>query len=538
MSVLNVDSVKNGGQQAGGRIQRIPKSKHGPHQVMVGRDPIQKLLPGSGSSGSLRGGCSPDAEAQDSPLIGPFPVDALPPVARDLVLQTAAAGRVSVAMPAAAILGVGAAAIGRGLLVQNDVGTLAGNLFVALVAASGTGKKMVFDRCMTPFTSLHHELVDSWQRETRTRLHLRLKAKRRALKEAEDGHRDADDTPEATAAEQRAVDAANDVAQIERELLRRPTLHLTDPNRLALARAMQGQEGEACAVMSSEAVSGLAGLLGAGMGNGQGSEGFICACYSGDMYSDDRLSREAITLRNPCLTLVPFIQPDVMSDLLTNQKLVDRGLLARFLMVGDDNGSETPDGDAETGDVDGPWRELVRALTLEYRMNRGRREPFAIRTSPEVRDLFHAYRDQVEEGIMPGGRLNDIVPFVRRWPEQAARIALVLHALRHGAKAHAHPMSQATARNAISIGTWFAGHQVEMLCGHRISRHRARADRLRRTLLQHPGHTASLGNLSKAHGFMENEVRALCADFPSLIVIERKPSGNRGGRPTDLVRVA
>ena len=60
---------------------------------------------------------------------------------------------------------------------------------------------------------------------------------------------------------------------------------------------------------------------------------------------------------------------------------------------------------------------------------------------------------------------------------------------------------------------------------------------MRRTLLQHPGHTTSLGNLSKAHGFKENEVRALCADFPNLIVIEHKPPGNREGRPTELGRL-
>jgi hypothetical protein len=541
---VKMKSLKNGAKAVSSR--KGPgrnKAQAGPPQVKVGRDPIQKLLPpvgnnrSSGSSGvAVR---PPDEEAQDSPPGGPFPVDALPPVARDLVLQAAAAGRVSVALPAAAVLGVAAAAIGRGLLVENDRGETACNLFVALVAGSGTGKKLVFDRCMTPFANLHHELVGSWQREVRTRLQLKLKAKRRALKDAEDALQDATGTPKEGAAEQRAVDALNEVERIECALHRRPTLHVTDPNRLALARALQGQEGEACAVMSSEAVGCLAGLLGAGMGNGQGSEGFICACYSGDDYSDDRLTRDAITLRNPCLTLVPFVQPDVMRDLLANQKLVDRGLLARFLMVGDHTNQDVPDLVEDAGDVDGPWRELVRALTLEYRMNRqGRQEPVTIRTSAEVRAIFSAYRDMVERDIVPGGRFTDIEPFVRRWAEQAARIALVLHALRHGVQAHGHPLSQATARNAVRIGKWLAAHQVEMLDGYRVSRRRARAEQMRGVLLKHPGRTATLGRLSKSHGFEEKEVRDLCADFPRLFRLEPKPSGAKGGRPTEYVRAA
>lgn len=548
MSNLKNDSVMNGGSKAvparkgqGSDPQtkrqdrHSPKDQSRPPQLASGHDPLAKQLPPSGDS---HGEATTDNEAQDGFTVGPFPVDALPPVPRNLVLQAAASGRVSAAMPAAAVLGVAAAAIGRGMLVENDMGLLSANLFMALVANSGSGKKLVFDRCMSTFIDVHHELVDNWQHEIRPRLQLKLKTKRRARKDAADYYQAATGTPNEKYAELLAVAALNEVEQIERELLCRPTLHLTDPNRLALARAMQGQEGEACAVMSSEAVGGLAGLLGAGMGNGQGSEGFICACYSGDGYSDDRLSRDPIILRNPCLTLVPFVQPDVMRELFANQKLVDRGLLARFLMVGDANNPDAPDLVAQAGDVDGPWRELVRALTSEYRMNSGQRGPVTIKASAGVGEIFSVYRDTVEKDIVPGGRFDDIEPFVRRWPEQAARIALVLHALHHGAQAHEHQLSQATANNAVRIGKWLAAHQVEMLDGYRVSRRRARAEQMRRVLLQHSNHTTSLGRLSKSHGFGEKEVRDLCADFPGFFRLVPKPAGVKGGRPTEYVKAA
>ncbi len=538
-SVLNGNSkavLSRKGQGSGPQTEmqdrRSPKGQSVPHQRANGRNPLDKQLPPSRDS---RGVAATDNDGQDGPPIGPFPVDALPPVARDLVLQVAAAGRVSAAMPAAAVLGVAVAAIGRGLFVRNDMGLLSGNLFMAIVAKSGSGKKLVFDRCMAPFIALSHELVDDWQRKTLPRLRFRVKAAQRDLEKAEKALREVTGTPEETDAEERAVAAANEVEKINREILRCPKLVLTNPNLLALARTMQGQEGESCSVMSSEAVSGLAGLLGAGMGNGQGSEGFICACYSGDVYSDDRLSRAGITLRNPCLTLVSFIQPDVMTDMLTNQKLVDRGLMARFLMVREDNNRVMPDQVAEAGDLDDPWHDLVRDLTLEYRMNHGKREPAIIKTSPGVEEIFRAYRDEVEKDIVPGGKHTDIESFVRRRPEQAARIALVLHALLHGAKAHEHPLSRATARNAVRVARWFAAQQVEILGVHRISRHRARADKLRKALLQHPGQTASLGKLSKAHGFNENEVHALCADFPKLFRLQPKSPGATRGRPTEHV---
>ena len=61
---------------------------------------------------------------------------------------------------------------------------------------------------------------------------------------------------------------------------------------------------------------------------------------------------------------------------------------------------------------------------------------------------------------------------------------------------------------------------------------------MRKALLQHPNQTASLGKLSKAHGFNENEVHALCADFPKLFGLEPRPSSAKGGRPTEYVKAA
>ncbi len=59
--------------------------------------------------------------------------------------------------------------------------------------------------------------------------------------------------------------------------------------------------------------------------------------------------------------------------------------------------------------------------------------------------------------------LRDVTGFAARWCENAWRLAVVLHAGRHGAEAHRHPLAFETAENAVRLVEWFASQQLNLL---------------------------------------------------------------------------
>ena len=87
---------------------------------------------------------------------------------------------------------------------------------------------------------------------------------------------------------------------------------------------------------------------------------------------------------------------------------------------------------------------------------------YTIPASPEARTLLEAYFNEIVD-LRRAGQLSDVSQYASRWCEQAARLAITLHAGEHGANAHLHPLGAATAENAITLAKWFANQQLALL---------------------------------------------------------------------------
>ena len=87
---------------------------------------------------------------------------------------------------------------------------------------------------------------------------------------------------------------------------------------------------------------------------------------------------------------------------------------------------------------------------------------FTIKTTAETRALLENYFNEIVDRRQ-AGELADVGQYASRWCEQAARIALVLHAGFHGANAHQHPLAVETAENGIRLARWFAEQQLDLL---------------------------------------------------------------------------
>ena len=90
----------------------------------------------------------------------------------------------------------------------------------------------------------------------------------------------------------------------------------------------------------------------------------------------------------------------------------------------------------------------------------------SIQATPEARLRLESFFNEIVDR-RKAGELADVSPYASRWCEQAARIAITLHAGLHGATAHQHPLELETADHAVTLAKWFAEQQLSLLANSR-----------------------------------------------------------------------
>lgn len=87
---------------------------------------------------------------------------------------------------------------------------------------------------------------------------------------------------------------------------------------------------------------------------------------------------------------------------------------------------------------------------------------YRIQASAEARICLEAYFNRIVDRRR-AGELSDVTQYASRWAEQAARLAITLHAGLHGSEAHQHPLALETAENGVRLAQWFADQQLKLL---------------------------------------------------------------------------
>lgn len=87
---------------------------------------------------------------------------------------------------------------------------------------------------------------------------------------------------------------------------------------------------------------------------------------------------------------------------------------------------------------------------------------YHVKAVPEARERLESYFNEIVDRRR-AGELADVSQYASRWCEEAARIALVLHAGLHGARAHNEPLDLDTAERAVRLAKWFADQQLNLL---------------------------------------------------------------------------
>ena len=169
----------------------------------------------------------------------------------------------------------------------------------------------------------------------------------------------------------------------------------------------------------------------------------------------DRIQRPSESVDKPLVTVLVTVQLQVINDIARKPSFRGRGLLARFSfalprsLVGRRKTHPPPVRSEDRA----AWARCVEAiLSLEGNHH--------LSLSSDAAAGFHSFREHVEGLLAPGGDLAFIADWGNKLPGKVARIAGVLHLLKH--RDHSEPWSipidLETMDAAISLGLYFMQH--------------------------------------------------------------------------------
>ena len=380
------------------------------------------------------------------------------------------------------VLAVLSASIGAGLEVPSHPNKRArANLHIMASAKSGIGKSETFRPVVEPFFAYERDKVEHWQAEILPGLQaeadLLKKEIETLLKKVGKGKSgvEREDIRDELKAKKKAL------AEVEAGL-NHPRLYCEDVPSEKLA-VMLGHNQEQLASLSSDAGTIVNILLGRYSKNDRTDENIYLKAWSGDNVSVDRMGRDSVLLRRPCLAALWLVQPDKVDTLLAKTELTDGGLIPRILIC-HSHAEHRPivrGAEGITADTVNAWALLVGKLIKTFRFAS---EPVTIEPAPKVLQLMDAHCNRIVERMKTD--LQDVDSYAARWNEQAWRMAVCLHAGLHGEHAGERMLSADTAASAIALADWFAGEQLRILERGRHAARRAKRDEVLKLLADNP----------------------------------------------------
>ena len=182
--------------------------------------------------------------------------------------------------------------------------------------------------------------------------------------------------------------------------------------------------------------------------------------YSGDPLRVDRKSRPPEMVKKPALTLGLTVQPIVIHGLAAQGELRGKGLFARFLYaiphsrVGYRSNEAPPTPDY----LRSAWRNVIKNILNLPDPQKPGDHTLVLAADALVR--FQNFRNEVEERLRPGADLRHIKDWGNKLCGAVARLAGVLHLLKHFANPvpWALEIADDTMEGAIQLGRYFEGH--------------------------------------------------------------------------------
>ncbi|MGI6007303.1 MAG: YfjI family protein [Ruminococcus sp.] len=231
-----------------------------------------------------------------------------------------------------------------------------------------------------------------------------------------------------------------------------------DTTAEALTRLMYLND-ERIAIYSTE--GGIFGNI-AGRYSNQPNMDIYLKGYSGDPFSDDRITRKHIELREPLLSVLIYLQPVVIYQVMENTEFVGRGLPARFLYVWPQSMIGRRKYNVESIPE---WRKDELYNIVNRLLNIPVPEkPVIVELDDQASKLSERFFYEVDQDILKAPS-----PEMRAWLGKLhgnmLRIALVLHCIKHLEEFGNYKVDAATMGNAIELARYFR-EQTRIVYSH------------------------------------------------------------------------
>jgi len=341
-----------------------------------------------------------------------FPIKLMPPILQSVATECHNIYGVEHDLSIAIALGTLSAALGKGILVNIPPWKTSANTYIAVFARSGSGKSTTYRWITHPLQEIEQEAIRHHNEGTAPRLRAdksMLEAERKRLLR----------NPGENIESLRRLEER--LAKLERQLIG-PRIIVEDctPQRLAIHLS---QQNEQLASMSSEAGEAVDVITGRWRGDSKTDENLLLKTYSLENFRQDRVSRDAVVLQQPCLSLLWLGTPDMADRILSSERFLIGGLLPRFLVCESASKAQLDDGvnrelDPACAEA---WKEIIRHCYDNYRT---RQEPYALQLSIEAEEVLREFHNH---GLLLAEAQPELDGLVSRKREQAVRIAIALH---------------------------------------------------------------------------------------------------------------
>jgi hypothetical protein len=357
-----------------------------------------------------------DPISKDRPPLQPiraFPLQALPEVVRDLVIQLAESFQVAPDFPAMMVMAAIGTAIGGRTRVVVKPGVFArGNIYVLCFMPPAERKSSVMRPITEPYELYRQEGLLEWNR---AKLNQEIYEARKAdivKRLSKIGH-----TPD----DERQLTDQLDQLEMEEPVSICPDLLCANATEEALVKRMAETDARIL-VISGEARDIIQVIEGLYSQNGQNRETVYLQSFDGEAIIVDRVNKK-FRIDNPCIGLVLAAQLDVLRRLFANKLLAASGFISRLIMLVPDSlvGRRFYNEKAVRPESQARYNDLVLDLLRQSQRDAEIREVYL---TDDGKSLWVEFYNHVEAELV-GAYESESVSAVR-YPAQALRLALII----------------------------------------------------------------------------------------------------------------
>lgn len=460
---------------------------------------------------------------------GPFPIDAMSPVARRIAEEVARCHQVPVEMTLLAVLGVLAASVPRNFTLKGGAnGKVShGNLYVLISAPRSAGKSSIAHPIVSPILERSSELLKDFREQIAPKLQAQLAVlearEKQAVKKIE-GLSKNDQCIEIHDTEETIKKLNPEIARLKADLKAEPLLWVGNHTSEKLSSVLAGN-GEQCLIYATEGAEVFRVMAGKYSKDGRASYDIYLSGFSVETLNVARVSSGSLTI-TPCLSMIMFVQPVVLSEVLKNKEAAERGLFARLIAAEILVKPQPDDGVVREIDptVQSDWNQLIGSL-----LNKREAERTLVCT-PEARTVFTKYHNLTCDWRT--GECSENEADLGRAREIAIRIALNLALADNPDTTE---VTEDVARRAVAIGRWC------LLTTYRLSNQtqaevrKGRLQKLTTLLEESPSGWMTVRDLRRSHGFEEELLDKLV--ILSGGTLKKAAMKENGGRPSHVIRL-